>query len=138
MTDQTPARPLPPVTCPGEGAVESSAMACSALHTPGRQRGADSAASPPPPQRSSPLKLGVRGGGSRSGEWRFLSDLRMSFPPRVCCQLWPGPQAPRRHFLCPWPPPYSTLYPWGREGRNTTGKRDNVRPTYDGQVPREG
>lgn len=76
MTDRTPAWPLPPVTCPfGEGSrfegevwsggeyrrkgveivspsrgggCESSAMARSALHTQGRQQGADSAASPPP------------------------------------------------------------------------------------------
>lgn len=111
MTDRTPAWPLPPVTCPfGEGSrfegevwsggkdrrkgveivspsrgggCESSAMARSALHTQGRQQGADSAASPPThtPQRSSPLKLGVRGGSSGSGEWRFLGDLGMSFPP---------------------------------------------------------
>lgn len=38
------------------------------------------------------------------------------------CQLWPGPQAPRRHFLCPWPPPphpHTALYTHGVDRAGT-------------------
>lgn len=78
---------------------------CSAFQSP-RWQGADSAGFSPHPPAPSPLKPGLREGGAEcGGEWRLLSRPRNVLSSWGDCQLWPGPQVPTRHFLCPWPPP---------------------------------
>lgn len=130
MTDKALPGPPAPLTCPvrdgnwcdreaglqgrvvtgeaaqGMGPVKSSAVAHSALQrVPGGWKLTLQASVCHRSQHPSPLKLGARGGSGRRGERRLLSQPRNVLSSWGGCQLWPGPQAPTRHFLCPWPPP---------------------------------
>lgn len=87
------------------------------------------------PPAPSPLKPGLREGGAGcGGEWRLLSRPRNVLSSWGDCQLWPGPQVPTRHFLCPWPPPHPTpmpLCPWADRQGICEAHRMNTGQTQD-------
>ena len=107
---------------------------CSALQSP-RWQGADSAGFSPHPPSALSFEAWAKGGwGGVRGEWRLLSRPRNVLSSWGDCQLWPGPQAPTRHFLCPWPPPHPTpmpLCPWADRQGICEAHRMNTGQTQD-------
>lgn len=139
MTDQTPARPLPPVTCPREGAV--SPVPWPALpSTPRAGSGALTLQLHPPSPALFSFEAGGKGGAAAgAGSGGFSATSECPFLLESAANSGLAHRPPEGTSCVLGHPPCSTLYPWGREGRNTTGKRDDdVRPTHDRQVPREG
>lgn len=116
----------------GGGGLRVLCLACSVLQSVlgSRELTLQASVSTPPPAPFSFEAGGREGGGSRSREWRLLSRPRNVLSSRGGCQLWPGPQAPRRHFLCPWlPPPLPPCrvqHPWADRGGILNTRRMNM------------
>lgn len=83
-------------------ACESSALARSALQrVPGSKELTLQPLVPTPPPAPFSFEAGGKGGWWQEGEWRLLSRPQNVLFSWGGCQLWPGLQAPTRHFLCP-------------------------------------